>query len=270
MAREKLVLLIGIIATVGIVLFTAVFCYFGAQDVKDLEQQIKDTTKNRKNMTLEMNHYNKAVETDDIDGLLRDVVSAGVEVADIQNKMMAEELVSKNPIDAAGSYVYSDKKAVERMKQLFPGVNEFYCTNAWCSSVNAKCVFNGVFMYNAAAIPVNWRVTVNGRTIGLITAKYNTDTKVFDDFVVYKTVFGDTMAENAYDVMVKNLNKDKEDNDDASDAEVSGEENTGRNPDFDESLTARREDGSIGIGGPDLDEHGQPVKRQSNEQKESE
>ena len=206
MNKDKWILAIGGGITAIILIFTAVFLYFGSKDIADLEKQLKNANKERGSLTTETTRYESALASNNVEQMLKEVKSAGEDIATIQNNMTKDALERMNPIDAAGAYTYSDKSALKRMQSYFPNENEMYTNNAWFLSEKAKCEFNTVFEYNAAAVPVVWTTTVSNRVIGLATAKYNVEKRCFEDLVLYTTMFGDVMNEGAYNSMVDRVN----------------------------------------------------------------
>lgn len=253
MTKEKWILVVGGGVAAAVLIFTAIFLYFGSKDIADLEKQLQSATKERGALTTETTQYETVLSTNNVEQTLQEVKSAGDSVAAIQNRMTKEALEKMNPIDAAGAYKYSNQEDLDQMKKLFPDTNEHYAQDAWFLSQKAKCEFNGVFQYNAAAIPVLWTTKVSDRVIGVATAKYNVEKHCFEDLTLYTTMFGDVMIEGAYDAMVDRANGNEEDT--PVIADDSGQDVIGvPNSDEDSASELENHDSNgVPLGGPGFD-----------------
>lgn len=203
MSSNKKIVIIGSVIIGCIMLFTAIFLYFGAKDVADLKKQLSDLEKEQKELMLETTRFDKSVETEDVAGRIKDIMTKGNKIADIENQMMKFEFENSNPIDAAESSVKIDAKVRKELHGYFPKAKSYLCESSWFIADGAKCKFEPVFQYKSRGVICTWTVSLNNRILGFATAEYDPDKKVFTDLKLYKSVYGGTMAEDAYTKMVK-------------------------------------------------------------------
>ena len=203
MSSNKKIVIIGSVIIGCIMLFTAIFLYFGSKEIASLKKDVSDLEKEKEELMLETARFDKSVDTEDVAGRIKDIITKGNKVADIENQMMKFEFENSNPIDAAESSVKIDEKVRKELHGYFPDVKSYLCESSWFIADGAKCKFEPVFQYKSSGIIVTWTVSLNNRVLGFATAEYDPDRKVFTDLKLYKSIYGGTMAEDAYTKMVK-------------------------------------------------------------------
>lgn len=201
----KRFLIIGIVVAVLILIFTAVFTFFSSKEIAEMEKQLSDLTEEYKVATTQANEYATVAADVDVDGVIQDVLNKGNKVAEIQNKMIKFEFETVDPIAAPNEANLIDKKTRNELKALLSEEYSYYSDSAWFLGKSLKCKFNPVFQYKNGRIPVIWTFISDDRPVALAVGVYDPDKKVFDDISTYKTMFGNDVTEEAFNLMKKRV-----------------------------------------------------------------
>lgn len=201
----KRFLIIGAVIAAAILIFTAAFLYFSSNEMAEMEEQLSQLNDDYKTAMEETNQYTSSMEDEDIAGTIKEIQAKGNEVAEIQNKMIKYDFEHNNPIDAPSEDALIDKATRKQMKSLFSADDKQYTDGPWLVGKDLKCKFNPIFQYRSTRVPVIWIFESDGRVAALAVASYDKTTKVFEDLTIYKTMFGTSVTEEAYNLMVERV-----------------------------------------------------------------
>ena len=205
MDSNKKIVIIGSIIIGCIVLFTAVFVYFGLKDIADLEKQLSNLENEQRQLMLDTAEYDKSVQTEDVAGHIKTMKEKGNRIADIENQMMRFDFEHTNPLDAPSEENRIDKKVRKELAGYFHDIKSYYCEEPWFMGENTVCKFEPVFQYKTKGTIVTWTVSMNNRVVGFVTAEYDPDRGTFTDLKLYETVYGETVGTEAFDKMVERV-----------------------------------------------------------------
>lgn len=206
MNSNKRIIVIGSVLIGLIMLFTAVFLYFGSKDVADLKKQLSDLDKEQRQLLTETTKYDKSIQTEDFVGNIKGITDKGNRIAELETQIMKFAFENVNPIDAYTDGIKIDPKIYKELSGYFPEESDYRNSTPWLTGENFICKFEPVFQYKTSGIIGTWSISVNDRMVGFATAEYDPDKKAFFKLKIYETIYGGTMQEEAYTKMVNRAN----------------------------------------------------------------